>query len=60
MFGTKKTNKYKIILNNKTLDYIFKKSKLSKHVKLAVRSDASILVSAPTFVSQKRAESFMR
>jgi predicted metal-dependent hydrolase len=49
----------KIILNNKELSYIFRQYKRSKRLKLIIRSDASIVVSAPARMSEKRASKFL-
>lgn len=48
-----------IKLGGEKHDYILKKNKLSKNVRLSVKTDASILVSAPRFVSLRRVEGFL-
>ncbi len=50
----------KIILNNKEVSYVFRRYKLSKNLKLTVKSDASVFISAPWRCSEKKAEKFMR
>ncbi len=49
----------KIILNNKEVTYTFRRYKLSKRLKLIVRQDASIVVTAPWRFSEKKAEKFV-
>lgn len=56
-----KTKKIKkIILNDREVSYVFRRYKLSRRLKLIVRSDATIVVSAPMLFSEKRAEKFIR
>ncbi len=50
----------KIILNNQEVSYVFRKYRRSKNLKLIVKSDASIFVSAPWRFNEKKAEKFMR
>lgn len=48
-----------IKLNGEIVPYKFRKNRLSKNIRISVRSDATVLVSAPLWLSRKKAEGFL-
>lgn len=49
-----------ILANNEKVEYTIKRSARAKYVRLAVRSDASVLVTLPFGVNEQVAEKFVR
>jgi len=54
------TKTKKILLNKQEITYTFRRYRLSRKLKIVIRSDATILVSAPMRFSERRAEKFLR
>ena len=48
-----------IFLGGNEIKCVFKKNKLSKGIKITLKSDCSLLVTHPWFISQKKAEKFL-
>ena len=49
-----------IILNNQKIPYTFRKIRKARHIKITIKSDASVFVSTPFWVSEKKAREFIQ
>jgi len=49
-----------IILNNERLEYTIKRSAKARYMRLAVRSDSSVVVTLPWHIHETLAEKFVR